>query len=219
MERALPIVAALVTGLCGFMGFRAIGASTWWWLVGGNAVLGVAALAYLKREEILVDTVKLEPGDISRGIGAAAVGIALAIGAGSLGLTFLPLRTGEEVLQLLQIRKAVTPEAKRAALVIGAAFAEEIVWRGAVTQALAPRFGSKRAPWIASLIGVLALAPTMRPAVILGGVAVSAMGAALVQRQQGRIAPAMVAHAVFTWVVSEMVVLHLWQKVRAIYGL
>ncbi len=219
MERALPIVAALVTGLCGYLGFRTIGVGTWWWLVGGNLALGVGALAYLKREEILLDTVRLEPGDISRGIAAAALGIGVAVAVGTVALSIVPLRVGEEVLQTLRIRQAVTPEVKRAALVIGAAFAEELVWRGAVTQALAPRFGSKRAPWIASAIGVLALVPTMRPAVILGGIAVSSIGAGLVQRYQGRVAPAMVAHAVLTWVVTEIVVLHFWQKVQTIIGL
>ena len=90
MERAVPILAALVTALCSFFAIRAVGATTWWRLCGGNLSLGVFALGCLRREEILLDTVKLEPGDISRGIGAAAVGIALAVGLGTRHCRFSP---------------------------------------------------------------------------------------------------------------------------------
>lgn len=219
MERAWPLGAALVTAIASFLAFKAPGAMTWAWLVSANLALGAAALVWLRREEILVETIKLEPGDISRGIGAAALGVGIALAAGEVGMRVATHRTGEEVLQLLRIRQAVTPEVKRAGLVIAAAFAEEIVWRGAVTQALAVRFGSTRAPWIASAIGVAAVVPTMRPGVILGAVVVGALSAGLVQRFRGRIAPAMVAHAALTWVVTEIVLLHLWQKVRMVYGL
>lgn len=223
MERLLPMLALVVTGASSFLAFhqgsRGPGPSTWAWLVSAAVALAALCLFFLKREETLVDTIKLEPGDISRGIGGAALGIGLALAAGEVGLRVAPNRTAEEVLQLLRVRQAVTPEVKRAGLVIAAAFAEEIVWRGAVTQALAVRVGSRWAPWLASALAVLAVVPTMRPGLILGSIAVGAITSGLVQRFRGRIAPAMVAHAALSWVVSEIVLLHFWQKIRALYSL
>jgi membrane protease YdiL (CAAX protease family) len=99
-----------------------------------------------------------------------------------------------------------------AAAVIVAALAEEIVWRGTVTQLVAERVGSRLA-WIwAAGLYALALLPTawalragygLNPVLVL-----AAGGAGLVwggmARAFGGLAPSILAHALFDWAVLMM---------------
>jgi membrane protease YdiL (CAAX protease family) len=92
------------------------------------------------------------------------------------------------------------------------ALAEEVVWRGVVTHALAERVGS-RAAWIwAAALYALAYVPTawsLRGAAGLDPVlVVGALGGGLLwggmARAFGRLAPGVLAHALFDWVVIMM---------------
>ena len=86
---------------------------------------------------------------------------------------------------------------------------EEVVFRGAITLFLEERFGSDRAPWVASGLYVLAMIPSLRPSVLVAAIAISLSTAFLVARFR-RVTPALVAHAVFGWLAVEFVLPNLW---------
>jgi membrane protease YdiL (CAAX protease family) len=96
--------------------------------------------------------------------------------------------------------------------IIAASIAEELLWRGAVTQLLAERVGS-RVAWIwAAALYTLAYTPTMWP--LRGGaginpiLVIAAFGASLVwgamARAFGRLPPSIIAHAFFDWAAIMM---------------
>ncbi|CAN5821263.1 hypothetical protein BH09MYX1_BH09MYX1_39540 [soil metagenome] len=96
--------------------------------------------------------------------------------------------------------------------IISLASAEEIVWRSLVTDALALRFG-KRAWIVAAVLYAAAHLPTVWKLSddMMGKnplVPFAALGAGLafgaVVRRTGRLAPAIVAHAIFDWTVIVM---------------
>jgi membrane protease YdiL (CAAX protease family) len=102
--------------------------------------------------------------------------------------------------------------AEVAAAIGVSALAEELVWRGMVTQLLADRVGSRTA-WIwAAALYALAYVPTawsLRAGSSLDPVLViAAFGAALVwgamARSLGRLAPGILAHALFDWAIVMM---------------
>jgi membrane protease YdiL (CAAX protease family) len=96
-----------------------------------------------------------------------------------------------------------------------AALAEEVLWRGAITQLLAQRFGSRTA-WLWAA-GLYALAyvpaawslramgpdagvnPVLPAAALAGGLLWGAMARAF-----GSLAPSVLAHALFDWAVVMM---------------
>jgi membrane protease YdiL (CAAX protease family) len=95
------------------------------------------------------------------------------------------------------------------------ALAEEVVWRGMVTQLLADRMGTRTA-WVgAAVLYAAAYVPTMW-ALRAGGVGglnpvlpVAALGAgllwgAMARAFGGRLAPGVLAHALFDWAVVMM---------------
>jgi membrane protease YdiL (CAAX protease family) len=99
-----------------------------------------------------------------------------------------------------------------AGAVIAAAVAEELVWRGMVTQLLAERVGSRMA-WVwAAVLYALAYAPTMWALRSSAGLNPLLVGAALgagllwgaMARAFGRLAPGVLAHALFDWAVVMM---------------
>ncbi len=212
LTRLLPIVATLLVGAANAIAFRGETASGPWitqamvW-----APLLALALLVLAREEMLKDTFALVPGDVSRGIAGAALIVVVAYVGGRLALKVAPLPILEELRTTLVIRNAISPEWKRALVVVAFAAAEEIVFRGAVTVTLEERFGSARAPWVASGLYVVAMIPTLRPSIIGAAIALGAVTAFVVARYR-RPFIAIVAHAAFVWVVLEIVTPFLYAK-------
>jgi membrane protease YdiL (CAAX protease family) len=102
-----------------------------------------------------------------------------------------------------------------AAGIAAVALAEEVLWRGMVTQLLADRVGTRTA-WVwAAVLYALAYVPTawsLRAVGPAGGLdpilPVAALGAGLLwgamARFFGRLAPGVLAHALFDWAVVMM---------------
>jgi membrane protease YdiL (CAAX protease family) len=99
-----------------------------------------------------------------------------------------------------------------AGVVAVVAFGEELVWRGTVTQLLAERVGSRSAwAWSAALYA-LAYVPTMWALRANAGIdpvlVIAALGGGLLwgamARAFGRLAPSILAHALFDWAVLMM---------------
>jgi membrane protease YdiL (CAAX protease family) len=212
LPRLLPIVATVAVGFAQALAWRSTSPGAVWLILGGALLpLLFVALLVLARDEALRDALRIVAGDLSRGIGGAFLAI-LVIAA--IGFAFVRLASGiatTELSALLQVRAAIGREATRGALVIGFAFAEEMIFRGAVTHALEERFGSRRAPWVASALYVLATVPSLRPSVIGAAIVISAVSASVVATWR-RPMIAVIAHAAFAWVSMELVTPILWAK-------
>lgn len=209
--RLFPFIATMIVGATNAIAWRSASPQTTWVaLAVGWGVLTVMALYLVKREEMMRDLLALVPGDVSRGIGAAAISVVLLAAFGWLGVRLAPQRAFDELRNLIFVATAVPVEWKRALAIIAFAAAEELVFRGAVTLFLEERFGSERAPWVASGLYVIAMIPALRPSLMIAAIAVSASTAFLVARYR-RLTLAIVAHAAFAWLGVEFVLPNLWQ--------
>lgn len=212
MARAFPFLATLVIGVAQAIAWRASAPmTTWMVLAGAWAAMLIASLFLLRREELLAESFRVVPGDISRGIGGAAVAVMLIALAGFAGVRLMPTRIFDELRTLIYVATAVKVEWHRAVAIVGLAACEEIAFRGAVAAFLEERFGSARAPYAASALYVLSTVPSLRPSVILASIIVGGITAFLIARFQ-RLIIAIVAHAAFSWLAIEFVVPTLWQN-------
>jgi membrane protease YdiL (CAAX protease family) len=208
--RLFPFFATMVVGVAQAMAWRAQTAQgSWIALAVAWAALAAIALYLIRREEMTSDLFALVPGDVSRGIGGAAVSVLVLAAVGWLGIKFAPERAFAELRSLIFVATGVPVEWKRALAIIALAACEEIVFRGAITLFLEERFGSNRAPWVASGLYVLATVPSLRPPVILAAAVIGASTAFLVARYR-RVTLAIVAHAAFAWLAVEFVLPNLW---------
>ena len=220
MQKVLGVVAVVVViGLSSFFGWQLdrAGAIPFWCLVivPSIAIAGVA-LWRAYRDGDLFDIMRPEWGDFTRGF----VGT-LALFAGAYAFTKLVAPVGSPreswlariYLQFGHPGVLRSHVALVATSLIVAAAAEEIVWRGLVTSLLAERFGSRRAWIYAAIAYALAYVPLMwavsDPVAGLNPVLpIAALGSGLVwgamARSFGRLPPAIVAHALFNWVVVMM---------------
>jgi len=216
----LLALSVLVTAVSSYFAFlpHPSGMATVWLLAGGPAlVLAAVAAAWARREELLREWLSPRWGDFSRGVAAAVLlfGLAWAFSrlvtpAGSpreVWLVSLYGQIGDP--RVLQAHGAVV-----AAAIGMVAVAEELVWRGMVTQLLADRVGTRTAwVWAAGLYA-LSYVPTAWALRAGDGGAlnpvlpVAALGAGLLwggmARAFGRLAPGMLAHALFDWAVVMM---------------
>jgi membrane protease YdiL (CAAX protease family) len=217
---ALAYVAAavLLTGVAAYFAFlpEHSGTLTFWALAGGPSVaLALVAAEWARREELLREWLTPRWGDFSRGMIGA---VALVAAAWGFAHVVTPVGSPREVWLVTlygQIGNPVTLQAHGGAVALAiviAAAAEEIVWRGMVTQLLADRVGSRTA-WIwAAALYALVYVPTawsLRAGDMLDpALALAAFGAALLwgamARQFGRLAPGILAHALFDWAVVMM---------------
>jgi hypothetical protein len=219
---AFVALSVLVVGVASYFAFlpQSSGTIAFWVMAGGpTLVLAAVAAAWAKREDLLCEWVTPRWGDFSRGVGGAILlfGVAwamthLATPVGSkreIWLVSLYGQIGDPRL-LQQHAPAV------GAAIVAVVVAEEVVWRGMVTQLLADRVGS-RTGWVwAAALYALAYVPTawslradagagagLNPALPL-----AAFGGALLwggmARSFGRLTPSILAHALFDWAVVMM---------------
>jgi membrane protease YdiL (CAAX protease family) len=215
---AFVAVAVLLTAGASFFAFApALSGTVWFWALAGGppVLLAVAAAVVAVREDLLLPWLTPRWGDFTRGLAGAA---ALFGAAFAFARVVCPVGSPREVWLVSLYGQIGDPRAliARGPLVgltlLVLALAEELVWRGLVTQLLAERVGSRSA-WIwAAALYALAFVPTLWS---LGGSAglnpvlvVAAFGGGLVWGAMGRIfgtiVPSVLAHALFDWVVIMM---------------
>ena len=211
-------IAVVVTGVTSFLAFSPSRSGTWafWALaVGPTVALAAVASTWAAREDLLRDWLRPRWGDFTRGLGASALLFALAWAVTRL---VCPIGSSREIWLVSLYGQVGDPRSLQAhagvigAVLLVAAVAEEVLWRGAVTQLLAERVGSRAAwGWAAGLYG-LSYVPTMW-ALRSGSrvdpvLVVAALGAGVLwggmTRHFGRLTPSILSHALFDWAVIMM---------------
>jgi membrane protease YdiL (CAAX protease family) len=215
---AFVTVAVVVSAVAAYLAFSPERSSTlaFWALAGGpTLLLAIGAAAWANSEDYLVEWLAPRWGDFSRGlIGAVALfGVAWAFAR-----LVTPVGSSREIWLVSLYSQIGDPRVLQGhAPAIGAAvavvaFAEELLWRGTVTQLLAERVGSRSA-WVwSAVLYALAYVPTMWALRAGAGIdpllVVAALGGGLfwggMARVFGRLAPSILAHALFDWAVLMM---------------
>jgi membrane protease YdiL (CAAX protease family) len=216
---AWPIAVTVVIALASSLAFsvdRAGTPSFWAWAVLPGVTVAVLGLLRAHRDGELRDWIRFVWGDPTRGIVSAG----LLVGA-SIAFVHVAAPAGsprESWMARLYLQFG-DPAALRehavevAAVVIVAATAEEIVWRGLVTRQIAEVVGSRTA-WIwAAVLYALAHAPTIyslrdpvagpNPVLVLAALALGLVWGAMT-RVFGRLMPAILSHVAFDWCVIMM---------------
>jgi membrane protease YdiL (CAAX protease family) len=225
MKFAPLLVIAGVTGLVAtavrfaFQEQRAGTVAFWAWMAVPYLVLAVAAVVRAHRDGTLREMLRPMWGDVTRGVGGAIVlfGATLAFTKLALAGTSREAWLARLYLQLGDPGKLRDNAWAVAGMLISLAILEELVWRGLVTGLLAEVIGSRRA-WVwAAVLYALAHLPVMwalrdERAGLNPVLPMAALAAGLVwggmTRYFGRLPPAIVAHALFDWVV--VVQFRLW---------
>jgi membrane protease YdiL (CAAX protease family) len=219
---AFVALAVVVTGVASYFAFLPQSSGTiafWVFAVGPTLVLGALAAAWAAREDLLREWLSPKWGDFSRGVVGAVLlfcvawaSVHLVAPVGSTREIWLVSLYGE--IGDPRVLQAHAPAV--AATIAAAAIAEEVLWRGAVTQLLAERVGSRTAwLWAAGLYALAyvptawslravagpggGLNPLLPVAALAGGLLWGAMARAF-----GRLAPSVLAHASFDWAVVMM---------------
>jgi membrane protease YdiL (CAAX protease family) len=219
MRLGAVAMVVCVVAIATFFGFQPerSGTIAFWVIVGTPTVILAAMGAWRAHlEDDLAEWVKPRWGDFSRAFFAAAV---MYGGAYAFARMFAATGSPREIWLVSLYAQLGDPRLlQKYAPAVGIAIvvtatAEEILWRGAVTRILEEHLGSQRA-WIASaVLYALAHAPTMWSLRVPGAslnplLVVAALGAGLVfgamARHFGRLAPGIIAHALFDWVVVMM---------------
>jgi membrane protease YdiL (CAAX protease family) len=212
---ALPVVATGVATYLAFLPERSGSLAFWMLLFGMIVALGVIGAAWGAHEVLLGEWLKPKAGDFTRGwIGAAIFYFAAWVFA----RTVAPVGSRHEIWLVSLYAQLGDPRSLQAhavALFVAifvAAMAEEVVWRGMVTQLLADRVGS-RAAWLwAAGLYALAHAPSAAALQSTAGwnpvLVAAALGGGLLwgamMRWFGRLVPGIVAHTLFDWAVAMM---------------
>ncbi len=221
---ALAFVALSVTvvGVASYFAFlpQSSGTVAFWVLAGGPTLLlaGVAG-AWARREALLREWVSPRWGDFTKGLVCAALLFGFAW---ALSRIVTPVGSPREIWLVSLYGQIGDPRLlQQHAPAVGATLvvtviAEEVLWRGMVTQLLADRVGTRTA-WIwAAALYALAYVPTMwslradagagaglnpvLPLVALGG---GLLWGAMAWTF-GRLVPSILAHALFDWAVVMM---------------
>jgi membrane protease YdiL (CAAX protease family) len=214
---AFAVLVTAITSTLAFLPQRS-GSLSFWLLAGGpTAVLAAITAAWASREGLLREWLSPRWGDFSRGVASAVLLFGVAWAFTRL---FTPTGSKREVWLVtlygeLGDPRVLQSHAPVVAIVIGVvALAEELVWRGMVTQLLADHVGTRTA-WIwAAVLYAVAYLPTSWSLRAGGGgpldplLSVAALGAGLLwggmARAYGRLAPGVLAHALFDWAVVMM---------------
>jgi membrane protease YdiL (CAAX protease family) len=218
----LASVAVVVTAVASYFAFLPEWSGTWqlWALAAGpSVVLGAAALARASHEGLLREWLSPKSGDFTWGVSSAAGLFGVAWG---LARVVAPVGSTREIWLASLYGQIGNPRVLQAhapmvaAAIAVAALAEEVVWRGAVTRLLAERVGSRWAwAWAAGLYA-LAYVPTawslrapdgssagLNPVLPLAALGAGLLWGAMA-RALGRLAPGILAHALFDWAVLMM---------------
>ncbi len=217
---AAPFTAlvVIVVGVASYFAFSAEHAGTlafWVLAAAPSVVLAGAASLWAAREELLRDWLSPKWGDFTRGVVGAVLFFALAWAFARL---VAPVGSAREIWLVSLYAQLGDPRALQAhapalaATIAVTALAEEVLWRGAVAQLLAAHVGS-RAAWVwAAVLYALAYVPTMfslragagvNPVLVMGALAGGLLWGAMA-RAFGRLAPAVLAHALFDWAIIMM---------------
>jgi uncharacterized protein len=215
---AFIAVAVVVVGASSYFAFspeRSGSLAFWALALGPTVAVAVAAAAWAQREDYLLEWLSPRWGDFTRGL-LGAVGL---FGAAWAVTHFVaPVGSPREIWLVSLYGQLGDPRALQrhapwvVVAVVLAAIVEELVWRGAVTQLLAERVGSRWAWLWAAGLYALALTPTAWA--LRGGdglnplLVIAAAGGGLVwggmARAFGRLGPSILAHALFDWAMLMM---------------
>jgi len=228
---AFVALSVLVTAVASYFAFlpQSQGTVALWVLAGGpTLVLAAVAAWWASREELLREWLLPRWGDFSRGV----VGALLLFGvAWAFSRIVAPVGSPREIWLVSLYGQMGDPKVLQAhapavaATIVGVVIAEEVLWRGMVTQLLADRIGTRTAwIWSAALYALAyvptawslradagpgaGLDPVLPAAALAGGLLWGAMA-----RTFGRLAPGILAHALFDWAVVMM--FPLWGMHRA----
>jgi membrane protease YdiL (CAAX protease family) len=215
---AFIAVAVVVGGVSSYLAFspERSGSMAFWVLaLGPTVVLAAAAAAWGHREDLLREWLSPRWGDFTRGA-LGAVGLFAA--AWAVTRLIAPVGSPREIWLVSLYGQLGDPRVLQrhapwvAAAVALAALVEEVLWRGAVTQLLAERVGSRWAWLWAAGLYALALVPTawalrggdgLNPLLIIaaagGGIVWGGMA-----RVFGGLGPSILAHALFDWAMLMM---------------
>jgi len=222
-----PLVSsALIVALVGTGAYLAFlparhGSMSFWFIMGGPTVVLAALGAWrAARSEQLREWITPKWGDFTRGFVAAA----LLFGVAALFTkVMVPADSPRKVWLISLYGQLGDPKVLEAhallvaGMIVVIATAEELLWRGHVTALCSERFGS-RTGWVwAAVFYALAHVPTMWSLKADSGLnpilPLAALGAGLLwgamARFFGRLAPGILAHALFDWCVIMM--FPLWQ--------
>jgi membrane protease YdiL (CAAX protease family) len=215
LARTFPLLATLLIGAALGFAMRASGSAAAPWIYAGvgYALCAVLALVYLRGEDALKEQLEYRGGDATRGLLAAAGALVVVYGASVAALALLPTFATRELRSVVWAVVGLPEKWQRFCAIVALAAAEEIVWRGAVLRMLEARLGSARAPWLAGALYVLSVVPTLKTPMI-GAAAVLAVATTLIVRRTGRVTPAIIGHAMFTWLALELILPALWSGVR-----
>ncbi|HTQ41445.1 MAG TPA: CPBP family intramembrane glutamic endopeptidase [Polyangiaceae bacterium] len=214
---AIAVVAVAVTAAFAFAPPSAGKPAFWLLAAGPTVLLAVVAAVWAHREELLREWLTPRWGDFTRGVVSAVLLVAVAWAFTRL---VLPVGSPREIWIVTLYGQIGDPRQLQAhapvvgGVIVVTAVAEELLWRGAVTQMLADRVGTRTA-WIwAAVLYALAYVPTWWS--LRGGgtgsldpvLSVGALGAGLLwgamARAWGRLVPGMIAHVFFDWAVVMM---------------
>ncbi len=219
---AFVALTTVITAVASYVAFSLPSSGTlafWGLSAGPTVVVAALAAAWAKHEELLYEWLRPTWGDFTRGLAGALLLFGLAW---AFVRAMAPVGSPREIWLVSLYGAIGDPRALQAhaplvaITIVVAAIAEEVLWRGVVTQLLAYRCGSRTAwLWAAGLYAVAfvpttcALRTMAGPTAGLNPVLVfAALGGGLLwggmARIFGRLVPGIVAHALFDWAVVMM---------------
>ena len=174
-----------------------------------HALLTVLAIREFSRDGVLVELLKPRWGDLSMGAIAALLLLAASWAARS---TLAPSGSERQQWLLILYVELGDPEQIQrsivlSALLLGITVAEELVWRGLVTQRLTEHFGARRGWLLAVALYSLAALPTaytlrapagLNPLLVLATLGCGIVWTFLALRA-GRLVPGIFSHMAFTY--------------------
>ncbi len=190
----------------------------WYVLLGGSGALGVWALVWLRREELLPQLAKPKSGDVTLGIISGLV----LTGSAFFVLRTLALPTSPRSAWLFGLYSQfgdVQGEILLTAGLLAVVILEELVWRGVVQTHCVEMWGPRRGLVVGVALYGLAHLPALftmqapgaglNPLLPVGAMACGLVWGVLVLLT-GRLAPAVVCHAVASYFLAAPAPTWLW---------